>query len=312
VSGIFTFAIIVAAFTVGFAVLARLSHSEKGKRTSRGGLADGALVHAWAFGLAVSCAAFTCLLVFVSSFNIVGTRDIGIVTSFGALAGHEGPGPDLTAPWDNVTTIDDSYQLTDETFTVRIAGGQTAQATVQVRWNAAVPAADDIFANYKTTAGLQSGLLDPELNAATNTVLDGYDPITPLATGAKAGSPTNPSTVQLGGLIETALKGRVGSDINIATLNLKPLTYDTTVQNQINAATNQAAKTVVATEAEKTASAQAAANKLLEQNLANNPLVLVQQCMSAWAAGQITVPAGGSCWPGSGSGIVIPTASAGK
>jgi regulator of protease activity HflC (stomatin/prohibitin superfamily) len=257
-------------------------------------------------GAALVFAALTCLLVLISSFNPVGTREIGIVTSFGQLEGHLGPGPNFTAPWDNVTPIDDSYQLTDETFTVRIAGGQTAQATAQVRWDAQPGAADDIYANYKTTAGLQNGLLDPELNVATNTALDGYDPITPLATGARAGSPANPSTAQLGQLIEAALSARVGSDINIATFNLKPLVYDDTVQAQINAATNQAAKTVVALEAEKTATAQAATNKLLEQNLANNPLVLVQQCMSGLNDGNITPPAGFSCWPGSGSGVVIP------
>jgi regulator of protease activity HflC (stomatin/prohibitin superfamily) len=310
--GTFIFAIITVVLAVIAALVTLATHSEKGKKDRTGEMSDGALVHGFALAFTLFFGFLTGLLLLVSSFNTVGTRDIGIVTSFGRLDGHLSPGINWTAPWDNVTTIDDSYQLTDETFTVRIAGGQTAQATVQVRWNAVPAAADDIFANYKTTAGLQNGLLDPELNVATNTVLDGYDPITPLATGIKAGNPGNPSTAQLGQQLEAALKGRVGSDINIATLNLKPLVYDATVQNQINAATNQAAKTVVAEEAEKTAQAQAQANKLLEQNLANNPLVLVQQCMSAWSAGEITIPAGSSCWPGSNSGVVIPSAAASK
>ena len=250
----------------------------------------------------------TALALFFSSFNTIGTRDIGVVTSFGRLAGHVGPGPDFVAPWDSVTPIDDSYQLTDETFTVRIAGGQTAQATVLVRWNAAQDSADDIYGNYKTTAGLDNGLLKPELNVATNTALDGYDPLTPLATGAAAGSPENPSTAQLGTMIQGILQQRVGTDINVRTLVLRPLVYDPTVQDRINSVTNQVAKTDVAQQSEKTALAQAAANKDLETGLVNNPLVLVQQCMNAIADGQLNPPAGFSCWPGQNSGVVIPAA----
>jgi regulator of protease activity HflC (stomatin/prohibitin superfamily) len=260
-------------------------------------------------GAAVFFAVFAAVMVLVSSFNPVGTRDIGVVTSFGRLAGHLGPGINFTAPWDYVTSIDDSYQVTDDTFTVRIAGGQTAQATVQLRWDANAAAADDIFRNYKTTAGLEAGLLTPELNAATNAVLDGYDPLTPLASGAAAGTPGNPSTTQLGTQIQSALAARTGQDISIATLVLKPLVYDPTVQARINSITNQVAKTDVAKQSELTAQAQAAANKDLEANLADNPLVLVQQCMSGLNDGDITPVAGFSCWPGSNSGIVIPSAS---
>jgi regulator of protease activity HflC (stomatin/prohibitin superfamily) len=304
--GTFIFAIVVAVLAVACAATARLSHSQKGQRNRDGGMEDGALVHAWSFGLGIFFAAFTCLLVLVSSFNPVGTREIGIATFFGQLAGHVGSGPNFTAPWDIVTPIDDSYQLTDETFTVRIAGGQTAQATAQVRWNALDSAADDIYANYKTTAGVEKGLLEPELNVATNSVLDGYDPLTPLTTGAAAGTPGNPSTAQLGGQIEAALNARVGGDIRIATFNLRPLVYDPTVQARINSVTNQVAKTDVARQSEQTALAQAAANKDIAASVAANPLVLVQQCMNAISDGQLSPPAGFSCWPGSGSGVVIP------
>ncbi len=291
--GTFLFAIIFAVIAVAALAVRRFAAAD-----ARPGLA---VVGGIFGGLAV-------ILTVVSSYNPVGTRDVGVVTSFGRLAGHVGPGINWTAPWETVTSIDDSYQLTDETFTVRIAGGQTAQATVLVRWNAAPPAADDIFANFKTTAGMDSGLLRPELNVATNTVLDGYDPLTPLATGAQPGTPGNPSTSQLGAQIETALQQRVRGDINIKTLVLKPLAYDPTVQARINSVTNQVAKTDVAQQAEKTASAQAAANKALQAGLVNNPLVLVQQCMSAIADGQLKPPAGFTCWPGQGSGVVIPSA----
>lgn len=316
--GTFIFAIVLAVIAVvcaGARVPVKRAAKASAERTSavrRPGFDDDddpVPAPAILLGAAVFFAVFAAVMVLVSSFNPVGTRDIGVVTSFGRLAGHLGPGPNFTAPWDYVTSIDDSYQVTDDTFTVRIAGGQTAQATVQVRWDANAVAADDIFRNYKTTAGVESGLLTPELNAATNAVLDSYDPIAALSSGAAAGTPGNPSTTQQGAQIESALTARVGGDVSIATLVLKPLVYDATVQSRINSVTTQVAKTDVAKQSELTAQAQAAANKDLETGLDNNPLVLVQQCMTAISDGTLTPPAGFSCWPGSGSGVVIPSAS---
>lgn len=248
-------------------------------------------------------------LVLASSWNQVPTQDIGIVTSFGQPVGHLSPGGNWTAPWDSVTDMDEAVQLTDDTFTVRIAGGQTAQATVQVRWQVSPGAADDVFRNYRnSTSGVENGLLTPELNAATNTALDGYDPLTPLATGAAAGTPSNPSTTQLATEIQQDLAPRLSGDIRLITLVLKPLAYDKTVQARINSVLAQTAKTDVAKQSELTAQAQARANEIIQQSLANNPLALVQQCMNAIADGAFTPPAGFSCWPGQGSGIVIPAA----
>lgn len=304
--GLFIFAIVMAVFAAGAIALTVATRKYHGQTEARlGGPTDAAVMHQAIRVAAWVLAAGTAVTVFFSAFNPVGTREVGVVTSYGQLAGHLNPGPNFTAPWDKVTTIDDSYQLTDETFTVRIKGGQTAQAQVQVRWNAVPAAADDIFANYKTTAGMEKGLLEPELNVATNTILEDNDPITPLATGAAPGTPANPNTAQLGASIRAYLEAHVSKDINVQTFNLKPLVYDAAVQAQINAATNQAAKTVVAQEAEKTATAQALANKALEQNLADNPLVLVQQCFTGLADGAIKNQPGFSCWPGQGSGVTI-------
>lgn len=307
--GLFIVAIILALITAGLFVVTFLSRKVRKERDRDGGLTDNAFtahavrVAAWFF------LAFTLIVLFFCSANPVGTRDIGVVTSFGRLDGHLGPGLNAFSapPWDNETTIDDSYQFTDETFKVRIAGGQTADATVQVRWNATESAADDIYGNYKTTAGMERGLLTPSLNSATNTALDGYDPLNAIASGAASGTPDNPNTAQLGAAIVTLLTKHIGADINIQTFTLQPLVYDDAVTAQINAASAQKAKTVVAQLAEETATAQAAANKALAANLANNPLVLVQQCMTAIASGAFQPPAGFSCWPGSGSGVVIPS-----
>lgn len=297
-------AAIVFAVIAGLLVLAGIAI-----RLAGGGDDDAKFASATACVIGVLFAVVTVALAIASAWNPVPTQDIGIVTSFGQPVGHLGPGANWTAPWDQVTDMDEAVQLTDETFTVRIAGGQTAQATVQVRWQISPPAADDVFRNYRnSTSGVQNGLLTPELNAATNAVLDGYDPLTPLATGAAAGTPGNPSTTQLATEIQQALTPRLGGDVRLITLVLKPLAYDGTVQSRINSVLAQTAKTDVARQSELTATAQAKANEIIQQSLANNPLALVQQCMNAISDGAFSPPAGFSCWPGQGSGVVIPSA----
>jgi len=314
VPGTFILAIILAVFAgitaTGWRVAARAAKKAEAAPVQRGRYDDEfspATVRTVLGVVAGAFAGLAVLLTLLSSWNPVPTQDIGIVTSFGQPVGHLGAGANWTAPWDQVTQMDEAYQVTDDTFTVRIAGGQTAQATVQIRWQVAPQAADSVFRNYKnSTSGVESGLLTPELNAATNAALDGYDPLTPLATGAPAGSPSNPSTTQLAQQIGQALTPRLGGDVRVVTLVLKPLVYDATVQNRINAVLAQVAQTDVAQQSVKTAQAQADANKIAEASLAQNPLVLVQQCFNGLADAKFTLPAGSSCWPGQGSGVVIP------
>lgn len=247
------------------------------------------------------------VLTIVSTWNPVPTQDIGIVTSFGQPTGHLGAGAHFTAPWDQVTDMDEAVQVTDTTMTVKIAGQQIAKAPVAIRWQINATASDDIFRNYKnSTSGVENGLLLPELNSAMNTVYDGYDPVAPLATGAAPGTPTNPTTAQLASQVQSLLSTKVGADVTVITLVVQPLQYDQTVQQRINSVLAQTAKTDVAKQSEVTAQAQAKANQIAEGALTANPLVLVQQCMNAIADGAFTPPAGFTCWPGQGSGVVIP------
>ena len=241
-----------------------------------------------------------------SSFNSVGTYDIGVTTSFGRVISYVGPGPHWIAPWENMSLMDESVQQTNDQLIVRVAGQQTAIADVKLRWQLIPGATDALFKQYKgNTKNVETALVIPELNVAMNSVYDGYDPILPLSTGAKPGTPDNPSTQQLSDAVKAALIAKVGTQVQVKTLIVQPLRYDQTVENRINSVLAQTAKTDVAKQSVITAQNQAAANKVLQQNV--TPLTLVQQCMTAIADGQLTPPAGFSCWPGSGSGVVIPS-----
>lgn len=306
--GTFLFAIIFAVIAIGCAV-ARVPAKKAHAGAVAAARRPDELVPVPGILLAVTAVfgALAAILTLLSSWNPVPTQDIGIVTSFGQPTGHLGAGAHFTAPWDQVTDMDEAVQVTDTTMKVKIAGQQIADATVAIRWQINATASDDIFRNYKnSTSGVENGLLLPELNSAMNTVYDGYDPVAPLATGAAPGTATNPTTAQLASQVQALLASKVGGDVTVITLVVQPLQYDDTVQQRINSVLAQTAKTDVAKQSELTAEAQARANEIIEQSVANNPLVLVQQCMNAIADGTFTPPAGFSCWPGTGSGVVIP------
>lgn len=289
------FAVIVVICVVAFIFL-------------RGGDEDIASARHWSAGLGAVFLVASFLAVIFSSFNSVGTYDIGVTTNFGKVISYVGPGAHFIAPWDNMVKVDESVQNTDDTLTVRVAGQQTATADVRLRWQIIPSATDTLFKLYKgSTANVGTALVTPELNQAMNSVYDGYDPILPLSTGAKAGTPDNPSTAQLSAEVQSALNAKIGTEIKVDTLIVQPLKYDDTVENRINSVLAQTAKTDVAKQSIVTAQSQAAANKALQQNV--TPLTLVQQCMTAISDGQLTPPAGFSCWPGSGSGVVIPSDS---
>lgn len=316
--GTFLFAIIFALIAVGcaaarFPARRRAAAAAEARAASRPGRPypdEPVPVPGILLAVTAVFGALAVILTVLSSWNPVPTQDIGIVTSFGQPTGHLGAGAHFTAPWDQVTDMDEAVQVTDTTMKVKIAGQQIADATIAVRWQINATASDDIFRNYKnSTSGVENGLLLPELNSAMNTVYDGYDPVAPLATGAAPGTPENPTTAQLAAQVQSLLSSKVGQDVKVITLVVQPLQYDGTVQQRINSVLAQTAKTDVAKQSEMTAQAQAKANQIIQQSVAGNPLVLVQQCMNAIADGQLNPPAGFSCWPGQGSGVVIPSAA---
>lgn len=258
----------------------------------------------------------TVLAVFFCSVNQVGTREVGIVTSFGKPVGHVSTGFNLVAPWDQVTPMDEAVQKTDYNLNVTIAGHQTAQLPVKLRWRLNSSNADDAFGNYKnSTTGLLTGLVTPEIEKAANTVFEAYDPVASVTTTAAIGSRENPSIAQLGTQVQNLLQRYTGGDITIVSLTVLPPVYSSTVQNRINSVVTQRADTLIAQESVQTALQQAQANKDLSSSVSNDPLVLVANCftyLTSLAKDGLTPPAGFSCWPGQGSGIVIPAAPAGS
>lgn len=297
-------AILFAVITAISGASVFLTRKYKGQK-DMGEMSAGAAGHVTAWILTGVFGVAAALSVLFSSFNSVGTYDIGVTTSFGKVISYVGPGANWIPPWDNMALMDESVQTIDDNLTVRVSGQQTAQAEVKLRVQLIPSATDALFKQYKgNTQNVINALVKPELNVAMNGVYDGYDPILPLSTGALPGTPDNPTTQQLSNAVKAALTAAIGNQVKVNTLIVAPLKYDQTVENRINSVLAQTAKTDVAKQSIVTAESQAAANKALQQNV--TPLTLVQQCMTAISDGQLTPPAGFSCWPGGSSGVVIP------
>lgn len=270
-----------------------------------------------AAGIVVTClAGVACVLTLIaSSYAEVGTKTIGIETSFGKPVGHLSTGLHWIRPWGSVTDMDEAVQVDNYTgqycIDVRIADQQTACLVAKVRWQIKTSAADELFGNYKnSTSGVQDGLLEPELSNVANTVFDSYDPIALLNSGIPSGSKGNPTVPQMGVLVKAALVKDIGKQINIVSLSTPTIQYDTTVQSRINSVLTQKANTQIAQQQIQTNTAQAKANQALEKSLSNDPNVLVSKCLDLQgemvAKGMQPVT---SCFASSGGGgstVVVP------
>lgn len=258
------------------------------------------------------------VIIFGQCFQTVGPSDIGVILSGGRPSGDMGPGWGWIAPWQSIATMDDSvqpldYNVADPTsghceILIRIANQQTACAEVKARIQLLPSATDQELKQYKTTQGVISGLVTPAVQTYANQVFQSFDPIADVNSTAPIGSPTRPTTSQLAAILQQDLTASIGQYVIIDKLSIPNIDYDSTVQAQLNAAFSQKAKTVIAQQAEQTALAQAQANKNLGSTQVS-PIVLVQQCMTyltVLADRGLTPPAGFSCWPGQGSGVVLP------
>lgn len=319
--GTFILAIITAAIALGLTAWWRAVHRSAARltdddraRAARNDEFTSEHLRPLVKGAALGFAALTVLLVLISSYNPVSTQNIGIVTSFGRPVSHLSAGLNFTAPWQSVTEMDEAIQVTDFDaascqIQLRIADQQTACAKVAVRWRINPAAADSLFRNYhNSTAGVENGLLIPELQNVANQVFAGYDPVALLDSTSPVGSPGNPTVPQLAQQVQAALTAKIGSEVEIISLFMPNIAYNATVQSRLNAVLSQKAATLVAQQSEQTASAQARANNDISASVSHDPGVLESRCLDILAemvkAAQ-GVPAGFSCFPGgSGTGVI--------
>lgn len=264
-------------------------------------------------GLFVAAAACT----WVSSTCIVKTKEIGIVTSFGRPLYPLNNGFHFKRPGTNVTELDgaiqtDSHLKSNGTkagaycVRVRLANQSIGCSDVSIKWRIREGAATSLFKNYRDFPNIKDSLVTRELTSALNKAASDYNPLSVDDQGnikSKAGK-------NLSGTVTKLMKSEVGSQIEVLNVFIPITHFSKATQARLDALQTQIAQTRIAEQAEKTATAQAAANNKLSASVSNDPYVLVSKCfdlLNERTAKGYSIPTGFSCWPGGSSAIVVPS-----
>ena len=269
--------------------------------------------------VAIVLTILTVLFAGFSMTTMVGTRDIGVVTSFGRPVKHLDNGLHLKAPWQKVSTLDgaiqtDNFVGKNGCTEIRIGNESTACVDNSIRWRINPAAGDELFKDYHTMTNIKDSLVTRELKAALNEALANYNPLDEIQANQQGAKP-NLSAFQT--TVAKAMRDQIGSQIDVLSVIIPIIRFDDSTQQKINAYQAEVANTRIAQQREQTAEAQSKANRILSKSVSDDPNVLVSKCLDTVdeaVKSNVQLPAGYSCWPGGQSSVVIPsgTSSSGK
>jgi regulator of protease activity HflC (stomatin/prohibitin superfamily) len=278
------------------------------------------------------------LLVIGSCITTVGTKDVGVVTTFGRPTGRDlENGLHAKWPWQKVNELDgainpDSY-VGDSCVNVRIGDSTTACVDGTIRWRIVPSQASVLYQDYRSddvNETIRDSLVKTQFNAALNDVLGKYNPLATVAAAAtqklKTGGPaditsTAPNLDTFSADVEKSMdehliaasensKSAGQPQVKVVSVTLNFIHLANTTQDKINDFLKEVGATRVAEQHEQTAQAQASANQQLAASVSKDPNVLVSKCFDAVEEAikaKYALPAGFSCWNGGGSAVVVPS-----
>ncbi len=246
---------------------------------------------AGAFIVAVIAGFVGLIFLAFASTTVVGTRQIGIETTFGRPTGSTlSNGLHLKSPWAQVTEMDGAVQIDQHKDTsrikVRLGNSSTADADVSVRWQIRQEATPELFVQYKTFDNVRTNLVTRNLQVALNEVFATFDPLAPKNLDR---SPLPELSTQA----RDILAAKVGSQVEILDVAVPTIDYDDGTEAKINQLNQERAATSVALQAQQTALAQADANKKLADSVSHDPNVLVSKCLDIAKEKGLAL----LCWP---------------
>lgn len=263
----------------------------------------------WAIG-GISVAV---VFVFISCIRTVGTKEIGVPTTFGKVGtSHLTAGFHLTSPWEKIHEMDGAIQTADHLdktcFNVRIANQQTGCAEVSMQWRINPKYVDYDYQNYRSFDHLKTQLVDRKLFSAVNDALASYNPLDSITAGTHK-NPLPDFQSKIFKLMKLKVQDVNGRPlITILNVQLPIVHFDSKTQDRINQLQQQVALTRIAGQQLETNRAQSKANAALAKSVNTSPNILVSRCLDildAMVKNSQSVPAGFSCWPGNGVAAVI-------
>lgn len=264
--------------------------------------------------------------IFMASFKVVGAKQIGVPVTFGKPSGNVlHNGWNWKNPATSVHVFDGSLQT--EQFSadkedagppiaVRLFTGSVASVNVTFQWRLADDdSVKQVYLNYKDPENINQHLVKRALQQALNISFESYNPYAALiaAQNATANTPGTQqvaiSYVDLQTKALAVLKDELGRQgVDAVSLTIASIGYDGNTQHELDALGTAIASTQVAIQNEKTATAQGAANKTLNDSKATST-TLQQLCIQATQKvledGK-TLPAGWSCFGPSNATITAP------
>lgn len=250
------------------------------------------------------------LIMFFACQVSIQPKQVGVVTTWGKV--HEqtlSPGWNWKGPFDKVTEIDATTQTDeyrgDDAIQVRLKDGNTAEVYTTVRWSISEKEASKVYSEFRSddpTDSLRKAMVSTQFKAAANAEFANFDPLSLAGVDGTAA----PDYKALADGIKKRIEAETEGLVNVRSVTVSLIKLDKRSQKNLDDYVAQVAKTRVAIEAKTTADKQALANKALADSLSKDPNVLVSRCLDLIESGDLKPPAGFSCWPGGGSGVVIP------
>jgi regulator of protease activity HflC (stomatin/prohibitin superfamily) len=263
---------------------------------------------------------FAIFLFIMSLFVVVGTNQVGIMTSFGKPQSAHSNGFHGKAPWEIKTEFDGTRQflrfngkgnneedLDKKEFPciqVKLEGQATACLNGVVSWqmragtDAERKNAVELFKTYRTFERLTKNFVYSSSRVALGKVFANHNPLV---------EEKNQSLGQLNQLSLDELRREFDSELNIMSVDLAVPDYDEATDQSISNVQAQKAKTRLAAEEELTNAAKSKANKALQESL-KDPAVNQANCIQA---AKETGKEPGFCMMGGGS-VIVDAGGAGK
>ena len=301
---------------------------ERQVNNGRGYLTNEKYVENVSFRKAALFPLFIAVLLLIPALTTqVGTRDLGVVTTFNKPTNRNlGAGLHLKAPWNKVTDIDGTVHLveykTDSPINVKIGDLGDAKVALSYRWRIRPEGATQAFQDYNKSdddidVAVRKALVSTNVKAALNEELGTYNPLD----GVEISANMTPSAIaaikippipyaELNSAVLNNVEQKVktqGNVVEVYGLQISNLVLPEATQKKINAfnAAIQESRNTLVSIATKTA--QATANEALAKSVDNSPNVLVSKCLDGLIEGDFSAPAGFNCWPGGGNSVVIPS-----
>lgn len=250
-----------------------------------------------AFAVLFSVAFIVALL--FSTLSIVPTQRVGIPVTFGKMGDPVSAGLHFKAPWTKMDRMDATIQSLDASGDNPTTAKDVDKADVfvhnNVRWSIKEESATSLYRDYREFGNINDSLVQPAVRESIAAVMQDFDPL----------GTDNPSNTEIASKVKETLQKRVGDRVTIHEVTITLIDFAEATKNRINALNTERGNTRIADQRKETAAANAEANRVLSESVANDPNVLIANCLDMVQEKGDVLPAGFQCFPNAGGDLIV-------